>query len=124
MTKKKKKAPAKKSAKPKKVAKKQPKQVVEVSIRRETLGKAPEEHHFIVTDGSKLKDLKELADALDKMTDDVFKHHVNDFKNDFSSWVRDIFDEEKLADELAMINNRMAAQAKVLRHIIKKLEGK
>ena len=100
---------------------KEPAQTVEVIIRKKLLGEAPEEHHFIVADGRKLKNIIELADALETMSEEIFRHHVNEFKNDFSAWVRDVFYEHSLAEDMSRAKNRLETQIAILRRIVKEL---
>ena len=64
------------------------------------------EQHFVVADGNRLKNILDLADALETMSEDVFKHHSNELKNDFSSWVRDVFYDHSLADDISMAKTR------------------
>ena len=96
-------------------------QSVEVIIRKKVLGEAPEEHHFIVADGRKLKNIIELADALETMSEEIFRHHVNEFKNDFSSWVKDVFYDHSLAEDMSRARNRLEMQIAVLRRLVKEL---
>ena len=98
-----------------------PAQSVEVIIRKKILGEAPQEQHFIVADGKKLKNVIELADALETMTEEIFAHHVNEVKNDFSSWVRDVFYDHSLAEDIARAKNRLETQIVVLRRIVREL---
>ena len=78
------------------------------------------ENYFILRDGGLLKDIKELALSIEHMSDEEFEHHVNDFKNDFSSWAKDIFNELELAEELAKTTDKKDTQIIVLRHVVKK----
>jgi len=57
----------------------------------------PSDKYFYLKDGTVVKNLFELSKALEKMPDDVFRHHVNENKNDFYNWVRDIVKDPKLA---------------------------
>lgn len=82
----------------------------------------PPEKYFLVIDGSTIKNIEELADAFDRMSDDVFFYHVNEFKNDFSTWVKDVVEDNEFGDELRLARNPERAQIAVLRHIIKKLK--
>ena len=34
------------------------------------------------------------------MDDGVFRHHVNDEKNDFYNWIRDVIEDQFLADKI------------------------
>lgn len=79
---------------------------------------------FITADGKRISSLAELAHALNEMPDNVFKHHVNQFKHDFSNWAKDSFGEE-FADKLRkhgsrkgmreFITNRMQEQLNLLK---------
>ena len=73
------------------------------------LSKVSEEHVFWCHDGSIFRDMKELAEGLVKMLDEVFAYHVNPEKNDFSNWVRDVIKDEKLASDLAAATSRVQA---------------
>ncbi|MBR9706099.1 AAA family ATPase, partial [Candidatus Pacearchaeota archaeon] len=42
---------------------------------------------FITLDGKSIKNLNQLYSALSEMDDNVFNHHVNENKNDFSNWL-------------------------------------
>ncbi len=73
------------------------------------LVKVPEEYVFWGRDGTVFRDMKELAEGLAAMSDDVFAHHVNAEKNDFSNWVRDVIKDEKLASDLALATSKPQA---------------
>ncbi|MBI4143544.1 hypothetical protein HY487_01525 [Candidatus Woesearchaeota archaeon] len=98
-----------------------PLQRVEVIIRKKILGEAPVEHHFVVADGRKLKNVVELADALETMTEEIFRHHANEFKNDFASWVKDVFYDHSLAEDISRAKNRLETQITILRRLVKEL---
>ncbi len=100
---------------------KKPLQSVEVIIRKKMLGEVPEEHHFVVADGRKLKNLLELSDALETMSEEIFRHHANEFKNDFSNWVKDVFYDHSLAEDISRAKNRLETQIAVLRRLVKEL---
>lgn len=104
------------------VSKKTPQERAEVWIRKEIYGQAPEQFHFVLANGQKLKDLKELTEALEKIPDEVFRHHVNETKNDFSIWVKDILKEDFLADELKKFNTRLEEQLTVQKYLNNKME--
>ena len=69
---------------------------------------------FYVVDGSVLKSLDDLHDAVKRWSDDVFYYHVNDQKNDLGNWVRDVFGMQGLADRLYAVRT-LEDTAKVLR---------
>jgi len=78
------------------------------------------ENYFVLGNGGVLKDIKELAECIDHLSDDEFRHHVNEQKNDFANWVRDVFDEKILADELFSIKDRKDTQIKLLKFLVNK----
>ena len=78
-----------------------------------SLAKAPQDRVFWSNDGRILTDMKELMDALANMSDQNFAYHSNAMKKDFSNWVRDILEDEKLAEDLEKVANREQA-AKVV----------
>jgi len=61
----------------------------------------PMEHVFVLNDGRRLKNLNELVVMLQDMNDSIFSHHVNDSKNDFANWVRDVIKEKDMADSIS-----------------------
>ena len=76
-------------------------------------GKVPEEYAFWCYDGRIFRDMKELAEGLVKMSDEVFAYHANPEKNDFSNWVRDVLKDEKLASDLAIATSKVQAAGHV-----------
>lgn len=81
------------------------------------------ENYFFLHDGRVLKDLFELAEHLEHISDDVFYHHVNDNKNDFSNWIKDVFENKDLADEICLIREPKQVQLIILKHIAKNKRG-
>lgn len=126
-------AKAKKKAKKAKAAKKKSKKVVKkakkkspakvkrsvyVKISRKVLGEAPPEFEFYLQDGKKLRSVYELVDALEHMSDDIFKQHVNDAKNDFSSWIKDVFEEPNVAKEIKRVQDKVEMQKVLMKKLI------
>jgi len=89
-------------------------------ISKDILKEAKPEHYFFVQDGMVLKSVLDLSKYLDKMADDIFRHHVNEIKNDFASWIKDVFKEQKLAEELLKTTDKDRTQLIILKNIIKK----
>lgn len=81
------------------------------------LAKVPDQYVFWCCDGRILRDMKELGEALDTMTDETFAYHSNEQKKDFSNWVRDIIGDGKLARELAQSVSRTQAAKKVAERV-------
>ncbi len=113
-----------KKAAPKKTAKKtgakpaKKSSRVEIVVRDQIMGEAPSEHYFVLKDGQALKSVQELADALEHMSEDVFRHHVGPMHNDFANWVQDIFDDRMFANDLRRVQNRIETRIKVLQRLV------
>ena len=52
---------------------------------------------FWVNNGPILKNIAELGNALRRMSDKTFQHHVAKNKNDFAKWIEDVFRDKNLA---------------------------
>lgn len=79
------------------------------------------EYYFFLSDGRPLKNLLELADAMEEMTDEIFHHHVDEHKNDFARWVNDVMGDEELAIKLGHAKTRASHQLIILKHMIRRL---
>jgi hypothetical protein len=77
---------------------------------------APEKF-FYVADGSVIKSLQELPDALRSMNPDTFAYHVNGQKNDFHCWVKDVFQHQSLARKIRTAKNKDVMAKKVFTEI-------
>lgn len=75
------------------------------------------ENYFFLKDGRALKDISELAKVLDSIGKDVFDFHVNDAKNDFSNWIRDIIGEKELAEAIRKIKDPKQTRTIILKHV-------
>jgi hypothetical protein len=76
------------------------------------LANVPEEHVFRCFDGRTFRSMGELSEAFTSMSEETFSFHANPDNNDFSSWVRDIIKDEKLARDLAKsITSTQAAKS-------------
>lgn len=62
--------------------------------------------YFRVCNGEVIRDLEELFESLKNMDDRVFRFHVNDYKNDFASWIRYVWLEPELAMRLSKTTDR------------------
>lgn len=74
---------------------------------------ASPEQCFWVCTGQIAKNLKELADILEKMSKEVFTYHVNSEKNDFVKWIVGVFGEEGLASEVSKAKTAKVAAKKI-----------
>ena len=59
-----------------------------------------QEHWFRCHSGESFASILALKEAIPGMSDGAFAHHVADGRNDFASWVRDVFAEPELADRM------------------------
>ncbi len=87
------------------------------------LGDVSGDKRFFCHDGCTASNLQQLADCLSHMSTQSYDHHVTAEKNDFSSWVRDVFGDVKLANELARSRDRADA-ARILNQRISWLKKK
>ncbi len=92
---------------------------LEIIVKR--IGEAPNDKRFVLKDGRVLKDMVELSNSLEYMSDDVFGHHVNASKNDFARWMSDVFGEKELAAHLEKAKTKTELQLALLKHIVKKM---
>ena len=93
-----------------------------VTLRTAITGHAPEEKTFVLKDGRKLRTLYELIDELETMPDALFKDFVNEAKNDFASWIENVFNEKSLADELRKMQSRFDHHRAILKHLVRTLK--
>ncbi|MBI2550350.1 hypothetical protein HYV83_04185 [Candidatus Woesearchaeota archaeon] len=81
------------------------------------LENAKPENCFYCADGSVLHNLLELRQKLKTISPQVFYHHVSQSKNDFHNWIRDIFQDYELANDILKAKTPAAAAATVDRHL-------
>jgi hypothetical protein len=77
------------------------------------LADVPEEHLFWCNDGLIFRNMRALSVGLASMSDETFAYHVNDEKNDFSTWLKDVIEDEKLAEDMQKPITRQQAAKKV-----------
>ncbi|HJX05144.1 MAG TPA: hypothetical protein VJ461_00365, partial [Candidatus Nanoarchaeia archaeon] len=77
----------------------------------------PPEKYFYVSDGSVIKNLSELPDALRNMSPEAFNSHVNIEKNDFYNWIRDVFELSSLARKVKGVKRKETMAKKVFMEI-------
>ena len=68
---------------------------------------------FFVHNGPVLKDLRELKEALETMSDAQYRYHVNAQRNDFASWVAAILHDPRCAAQLLATQSRLEASQAV-----------
>ncbi|MFH1174609.1 MAG: DUF87 domain-containing protein [archaeon] len=66
----------------------------------------PEDKYFYARDGKAMKTITDLKEELTVMPDDEFNHHVTQDRNDFANWIRDVFEDRELGDQLLRAHSR------------------
>ena len=89
--------------------------------KKKVIKKAPTEMSFYIVNGTVCSDLFGLAEALEDLAEEHFKHHVNDMKNDFANWVEGVFEEPKLAKKLREAKNQDKHVIVLLKHVLKQV---
>lgn len=82
-------------------------------VAQARLSDVPQEKAFWVCGGRVLNNMKDLASALNDMSDETCWYHANGQKNDFSRWVADVICDDKLARDLQKAKNRQEAATAV-----------
>ena len=52
---------------------------------------------FYIHNGAVVRNIYELADALDHMTQTSYEYHANPERNDFSNWLQHVLGDKELA---------------------------
>jgi len=81
------------------------------------LGDVSDEKRFWCHDGKLVKNVGELEKALNNMSDETFHYHSGGGRSDFSSWVRDVVGDNKLANDLSKAKSRIQASKAVAQRI-------
>ena len=68
---------------------------------------------FVVHNGSEIKNLRELADAVRLMPNSTFHYHVSGQRNDFAEWVKEHVGDWQLADDMERAGTRKEMAGKV-----------
>lgn len=79
------------------------------------------QHTFKLHLGTEIRNLAELAELLDVMSEQSFAHHVTAKKNDFATWVREVVHDDELAQMLLPIHRR-AEMTEVVKARVQELE--
>lgn len=70
------------------------------AVSKSWLANVLEDKVFWCHDGRVMKNLEELSAGLQQMAEETFRYHVNEQRNDFSKWVRDVIGDYELSTEL------------------------
>ncbi len=73
---------------------------------RRILYRVPANVSFWLCTNEQLARLDDLGRALKRVSDEVFRYHVNRDKNDFEVWIRDVINDRELAREISRIKTK------------------
>ena len=90
----------------------------ELPERRKISCQVPDTQKFVLSDGRRIGNLLELVKVFDSMDHAVYSHHVNADHNDFSTWVKDVFGEPNLAEEIKAAQSKTETQIRIMRRIL------
>lgn len=76
-----------------------------------------EPHTFYVNNGPVLTNIEQLPNVLKNMEDHQFNHHVNSERNDFSSWIKDVIGDSKLANQLSKVKTKRTTITKLKKRL-------
>ncbi|RMF55437.1 hypothetical protein D6745_02185 [Candidatus Woesearchaeota archaeon] len=79
-----------------------------------------DEKSFHLYQGPRIKNIEALAEVLDVVNDDIFKHHVTKDKNDFATWIDEVVGDKVLARRVLRAKDR-SALAKVIERRVHEL---
>ncbi|MBN2422961.1 hypothetical protein JXB41_07075 [Candidatus Woesearchaeota archaeon] len=64
------------------------------------LSDVPEDKVFYAINGKILKNLEQAAEYIKRIDENVFRHHVNENKNDFHNWISHVIGDDDLAKKI------------------------
>jgi len=89
----------------------------------ELLKDVQRENYFQVSNGTIIRSMLELDEALENMSNETFQYHVNNYKNDLANWIKDTIKDDVLANKLNGIIDKTKTELIVLRRIIEILKS-
>ena len=66
----------------------------------ETQNTIDESKHFWFADGRKAASLDDMKNIIKDITEDTFRFHVNDNKNDIAEWIKNVIKDKGLSEKL------------------------
>lgn len=82
------------------------------------LKRLEKDKYFFCENGAIIRSLAEADEAIENMTEASFRNHVNDQKNDFANWVRGVYLDDELADELMSTKDKNRTQLLFVRRAL------
>lgn len=80
------------------------------------------EKAFIFHNGHVVRSLEELSRTIKDISEDVFKHHVTEDRNDFGNWIEHVLKDTTLATAVRQANDRKLIIG-IIDHRIKELKS-
>ena len=76
------------------------------ALKVSTLGTEGKTKPFFVVRGDVVSNIDDLANCIQSLSDEQFKHHVTMTKNDFAAWIYGVLKNPFLARDLDLAGNR------------------
>jgi hypothetical protein len=92
------------------------------AVSKSWLANVPEDKVFWCHDGRIIKNVEELSAGLQQMSEETFRYHVTEQRNDFSKWIQDAIGDYELSTEQQNTGTKDQA-AKVVADRIAWLKG-
>lgn len=64
------------------------------------------DHYFYLNNNVPIKNLCELSDHLKEIDENTFRNHVNDERNDFSTWVSNTVGDKTLGKKMSELDSK------------------
>ena len=93
------------------------KRTIKRDIKTKLKKRISEEKYFVLKNGIKARNVKQLADYLGYLNEDEFLHHCNAERNDFANWVETVFGDHLLAKKLRNVNNKTETVITIYEHV-------
>ena len=93
-------------------------------LREKVLSDCRPDAAFWTCHGRVVRNIYELTDAIQTMSESSFSYHVNSDhqKNDFAKWIAEVLEDEELALKLVHITDKQL-YLKIIRNRIRELES-
>jgi hypothetical protein len=86
---------------------------------KQKFGNCPPDKYFKAKDGQVIRHLLALPAAIKQMDEETFRHHVNENRNDFLSWINNVFCQKSACPPSQAFVTKRGERL----HSIKQLEG-
>jgi hypothetical protein len=87
-----------------------PRVSAKVRPQKKYLDKVPEANVFWCHDGQVFRDIHDLLNGFDAMSDETYIYHANADKNDFACWIVDVIGDKELGKDIKKAKTRDEAK--------------